>query len=70
MIDHAAAAEPAPGSRPDGVAAADRSAARSQRPQSPGHPAAEPSWPTLQTFALVRVLVSTALLLAVMMVRP
>ncbi|HEX4585789.1 MAG TPA: HAMP domain-containing sensor histidine kinase [Burkholderiaceae bacterium] len=27
----------------------------------------EPAWPTLQTFALVRVLVSTALLLAVMM---
>jgi two-component system sensor histidine kinase PilS (NtrC family) len=38
---------------------------RPERPQAP--PVVEPSWPTLQTFALVRVLVSTALLLAVMM---
>jgi two-component system sensor histidine kinase PilS (NtrC family) len=32
--------------------------------------AVEPAWPTLQTFALVRVLVSTALWLAVMMFGP
>jgi two-component system sensor histidine kinase PilS (NtrC family) len=33
----------------------------------PGPSVIEPAWPTLQTFALVRVLVSTALLLAVTM---
>ncbi len=67
MSDHAAAAESAAGNRSEGVAAAGRGPAQSQREQAPGHPAAEPSWPTLQTFALVRVLLSTALLLAVMM---
>jgi two-component system sensor histidine kinase PilS (NtrC family) len=35
--------------------------------EPPLDPAIEPSWPMLQTFALVRVLVSTALLLAVVM---
>ena len=67
MIDHAATAEPAPSNRPESVVAAGPGPARSHGPQGPGHPAAEPSWPTLQTFSLVRVLVSTALLLAVMM---
>jgi len=67
MIDQPAVAESADGSRPESSAAAGRAATRSHRTQAPGHPAAEPSWPTLQTFALVRVLVSTALLLAVMM---
>jgi two-component system sensor histidine kinase PilS (NtrC family) len=53
--------------RPEAEGAAGRGQALVSRLQPSTHPASEPSWPTLQTFALVRVLVSTALLLAVMM---
>jgi len=47
-------------------AAAERAQALMNRLQPRADAAAEPAWPMLQTFALVRVLVSTALLLAVM----
>jgi len=47
-------------------AAAERAQALMHRLQPRADAAAEPPWPMLQTFALVRVLVSTALLLAVM----
>jgi two-component system, NtrC family, sensor histidine kinase PilS len=67
MTDLAAAEEPAAADQPESAPATVRAPARPQPSQGPGHPEAEPSWPTLQTFALVRVLVSTALLLAVMM---
>jgi two-component system, NtrC family, sensor histidine kinase PilS len=62
VVEDRAAAEP-----PEAEAAAPRGAPPPNRPQRSTHPASEPSWPTLQTFALVRVLFSTALLLAVTM---
>jgi two-component system sensor histidine kinase PilS (NtrC family) len=46
---------------------ADAGVAAGRGPAPAAQMAVEPSWPTLQTFALVRVLISTALLLAVMM---
>ena len=66
----ASAVEPAPESRAGGdrpEPAAARGQALAHLLQPPVDPAIEPSWPALQTFALVRVLVSTALLLAVVM---
>ena len=67
MRDHGAAEDSAAGNRPEGVGAAVRGQAPAYGLQPSGLPEAEPSWPMLQTFALVRVLVATALLLAVMM---
>ena len=55
------------GDRPEGVAAVGRGNAQAKRLKPSAEFETEPGWPTLQTFALVRVLISTALLLAVMM---
>jgi two-component system, NtrC family, sensor histidine kinase PilS len=67
MREQGAAEDSATGNRPEAAGAAGRGHALADRLQPSGHPAASSSWPTLQTFALVRVLVSTALLLAVTM---
>jgi two-component system, NtrC family, sensor histidine kinase PilS len=66
MSDHPGA-DAAAADRPEAEAAAARAPTMANRLQPSASSASEPSWPTLQTFALVRVLVSTALLLAVMM---
>ena len=61
------AGEPEAVDRPEADSAAGLGQNLVNRLQPSAHAASEPSWPTLQTFALVRVLVATALLLAVMM---
>jgi two-component system sensor histidine kinase PilS (NtrC family) len=68
MRDRRTGADPAAGA-PRGPAPAPGTALASLLPASE-EAVRDPSWPTLQTFALVRVLVSTALLLAVMLFGP
>ena len=59
MRDHGAAEDSAAGNGPEGVGAAVRGQAPAYGLQPSGLSEAEPSWPMLQTFALVRVLVAT-----------
>jgi two-component system sensor histidine kinase PilS (NtrC family) len=56
--------------RPQADPPSDRNPAFVNRLRPPVQSPMEPAWPTLQTFALVRVLVSTALLLAVTLFGP
>jgi two-component system sensor histidine kinase PilS (NtrC family) len=67
MGDRELAEDPAAANRAEAATSARPGQGVVNRLQPAADSQIEPAWPTLQTFALVRVLVSTALLLAVMM---